>query len=114
MKLPWKLWYNTARWQRLRLQVFKRDLYTCQCGCGMIEGNTFLLVCDHKIPRGDERLFWGDYGDTAQNSRHAGDEIRSADEIESAAVSNASHADASCEMTRSSNARSRASRRRSR
>jgi 5-methylcytosine-specific restriction endonuclease McrA len=56
---PWKAWYNTARWQRLRMLVFKRDRYTCQCGCGLIEGNTSLLVCDHKIPhRGDERLFW--------------------------------------------------------
>ncbi|MGJ5036581.1 HNH endonuclease [Bradyrhizobium sp. HKCCYLRH3059] len=56
---PWKSWYKTARWQRLRLQTFLRDHYTCQCGCGRIKGNTSLLVCDHKIPhRGDERLFW--------------------------------------------------------
>jgi 5-methylcytosine-specific restriction enzyme A len=41
------------------LEIFKRDHYTCQCGCGLLEGDTSLLVCDHKIPhRGDERLFW--------------------------------------------------------
>jgi 5-methylcytosine-specific restriction enzyme A len=56
---PWKAWYKTARWRRLRLEVFKRDLYKCQCGCGVHEGDTSLLVCDHKHPhRGDERLFW--------------------------------------------------------
>ena len=56
---PWRNWYKLARWQRLRLKVFLRDCYTCQCGCGVIEGDTRLLVADHKIPhRGDERLFW--------------------------------------------------------
>jgi 5-methylcytosine-specific restriction endonuclease McrA len=58
-KLPWKAWYNTARWQRLRLAIFLRDLYTCQCGCGRVEADTSQLVCDHKKPhRGDVRLFW--------------------------------------------------------
>lgn len=57
--LPWRKWYHTPRWKALRLKVFLRDLFKCQCGCGRIEGNTSLLVCDHKIPhRGDERLFW--------------------------------------------------------
>jgi len=52
-------WYKTARWRRLRLEIFKRDDYTCKCGCGLIEGDTSQLVADHKIPhRGDERLFW--------------------------------------------------------
>lgn len=57
---PWKRWYNTARWQALRVKTFERDLFTCQMAdCGRLEGNTSLLVCDHKLPhRGDERLFW--------------------------------------------------------
>jgi 5-methylcytosine-specific restriction endonuclease McrA len=56
---PWKAWYKLKRWRDLRLQIFRRDLYTCQCGCGLMEGNTSLLVCDHIKPhRGDERLFW--------------------------------------------------------
>lgn len=56
---PWKRWYKTKRWQDLRLRVFVRDRFTCQCGCGRIEGNTSLLVADHIKPhRGDQRLFW--------------------------------------------------------
>jgi 5-methylcytosine-specific restriction enzyme A len=59
MILPWKAWYKTARWRDLRWRILERDLFTCQCGCGHIEDDTSLLVCDHKVPhRGDERLFW--------------------------------------------------------
>lgn len=58
---PWRRWFNTARWKRLRLKVFERDLFTCQCGCGVIEPDTSKLVGDHIIPhRGDPRLFWDD------------------------------------------------------
>jgi 5-methylcytosine-specific restriction endonuclease McrA len=57
VQLPWKAWYKTARWRKLRLTVFLRDHYTCQCGCGQLEADTSRLVCDHKVPhRGDERL----------------------------------------------------------
>ncbi|OKO67049.1 HNH endonuclease [Bradyrhizobium sp. NAS96.2] len=57
---PWKAWYKLARWRALRRRIFLRDLYTCQRkGCGRVEPDTSLLVCDHVIPhRGDERLFW--------------------------------------------------------
>jgi 5-methylcytosine-specific restriction endonuclease McrA len=57
---PWREWYNTTEWRRLRIDIFKRDLFTCQWpGCGRVEGNTSLLVADHVVPhRGDERLFW--------------------------------------------------------
>jgi 5-methylcytosine-specific restriction endonuclease McrA len=57
---PWRRWYRIARWQKLRQAVFLRDLYTCQMpGCGRLEGNTSLLVCDHIKPhKGDQRLFW--------------------------------------------------------
>jgi 5-methylcytosine-specific restriction endonuclease McrA len=55
---PWKRWYKLARWSRLRMATFLRDMFTCQM-CGRIEGNTSRLVCDHIKPhRGDERLFW--------------------------------------------------------
>jgi len=58
-QLPWKAWYKLKRWRVLRSEIFHRDLYTCQCGCGLMEGNTSLLVCDHKKPhRGDAGLFW--------------------------------------------------------
>jgi 5-methylcytosine-specific restriction protein A len=57
---PWRAWYNTTRWRKLRIAIFKRDLFTCQWpGCGRVEGNTSLLIADHRRPhRGDERLFW--------------------------------------------------------
>lgn len=57
---PWRAWYNTAAWRVLRIEVFKRDRFTCQWpGCGRVEGNTSKLVCDHRRPhRGDQALFW--------------------------------------------------------
>lgn len=55
---PWRAWYNTARWQRLRWHVLRDDLFTCRI-CKRIEGNTSQLVADHIIPhRGDEVLFY--------------------------------------------------------
>ena len=56
---PWRKWYSTARWRRLRLEVLDRDDYTCQCGCGVAEGDLSKLVADHVRPhRGDAALFW--------------------------------------------------------
>ena len=57
---PYRRWYKTARWQRLREIVFARDLFTCRMvGCGVVIAEKHLLTCDHVIPhRGDERLFW--------------------------------------------------------
>lgn len=56
----WRRWYKTARWQRLRMSVLIRDLFTCQ-RCQRIEADTSLLVADHrKAHRGDEALFWDD------------------------------------------------------
>lgn len=55
---PWRQWYKTARWQKLRWSILVRDLFTCQM-CRKVEAITSLLVADHKTPhRGDERLFW--------------------------------------------------------
>ncbi len=56
----WRKWYKTARWQKLRMVVLVRDLFTCQMsGCGRIEADTSQLVADHKIPHhGDDLLFW--------------------------------------------------------
>ena len=57
---PWRAWYNTTRWRRLRWAVLVRDAFTCQWpGCGRIEPNSSQLVADHRQPhRGDETLFW--------------------------------------------------------
>ncbi len=55
---PWRRWYDTARWAALRMAVFARDRFTCQM-CGKLEGNTALLVADHReAHRGDPSLFW--------------------------------------------------------
>lgn len=59
---PWKAWYKTARWRRLREQVLIRDAYTCQRTgqvCGGKHPAPDSPVVNHKSPhRGDERLFW--------------------------------------------------------
>ena len=57
---PWRAWYFTKAWRRLRWAVLLRDLFTCQmAGCGRIVSDTSKLVADHKIPhRGDPTLFW--------------------------------------------------------
>lgn len=40
---PYRQWYKTARWQRLRWSVLVRDLFTCQWpGCGRIVGEGWL------------------------------------------------------------------------
>lgn len=55
---PWRKWYKTARWQRLRWSVLLRDLFTCQ-RCGRLEADTSKLVADHRQPhRGVAALFW--------------------------------------------------------
>lgn len=58
MTAPWRAWYGTARWRKLRWSILVRDLFTCR-RCGLLEGNTSQLVADHVRPhRGDQRLFW--------------------------------------------------------
>lgn len=57
---PWRAWYNTTEWRRLRWAIIERDRFTCQWpGCGRVEADTAQLVADHIEPhRGDARLFW--------------------------------------------------------
>jgi len=57
---PWRKWYNTKRWQELRMQVLVRDHFTCQWrGHGLMTGRTSDLVAHHKVPhRGSAVLFW--------------------------------------------------------
>lgn len=52
--------YKTKRWQKLRAEILKRDMYTCQlCGAtGAVAGK---LVCDHVRghPENEtEEMFW--------------------------------------------------------
>ena len=59
---PWRAWYKTSRWQKLRLKILKRDGYTCQATGVMLVGKYPAAdspVVDHKHPhRGDADLFW--------------------------------------------------------
>ena len=59
---PWRDWYKTARWQKLRARVIKRDRYTCQRTGVLLIGKhpaPDSPVVDHIKPhRGDEVLFW--------------------------------------------------------
>ena len=55
---PWRAWYKTSRWQRLRWQVLTDAMFTCAM-CRRIEGNSRYLVADHIRPhRGNDALFW--------------------------------------------------------
>lgn len=59
---PWRAWYKTARWQRLRREVLLRDGYQCQQTGVLVIGKypaPNSPVVDHKIPHhGDAVLFW--------------------------------------------------------
>jgi 5-methylcytosine-specific restriction enzyme A len=59
---PWRAWYKTARWQRLRRVVLARDGYVCQQTGAALVGRYPAAnspVIDHKKPhRGDPDLFW--------------------------------------------------------
>lgn len=59
---PWRAWYKTARWQKLRRRILKRDLYTCQRTGELLTGKYPApdgAVVDHIQPhRGDPALFW--------------------------------------------------------
>lgn len=57
---PWRKWYATTRWRKLRMKILARDLFTCQRPeCGRTTADTSQLVADHRKPhRGDEALFW--------------------------------------------------------
>lgn len=46
-----RAFYKTAKWQRLRMRILVRDLFTCQWeGCGKVMVDTSQLVADHIIP----------------------------------------------------------------
>ncbi len=57
-----KNWLNTAAWQKVRLDVLKRDNYICrQTGVALVGKHPApnSPVVDHIIPhRGDPKLFW--------------------------------------------------------
>ena len=53
---PWRAWYRTAKWKKLRHRILHRDLFTCRM-CGAVSQHG--MVVDHVAQhRGDEALFW--------------------------------------------------------
>jgi hypothetical protein len=55
---PWRAWYVSKRWRKLRWQVLTEHLFTCT-GCKRVVTPSSQAVVDHKVPhRGDPRLFW--------------------------------------------------------
>lgn len=55
---PWRKWYHSAEWKALRMRVLIRDHFTCQM-CGRTEGNTSMLIGDHKRQHhGDRAMFF--------------------------------------------------------
>lgn len=59
---PWRKWYGTARWQRLKERVHLRDGYICQRSGVICAGkgqDWNAPVANHKVAhRGDPTLFW--------------------------------------------------------
>lgn len=59
---PWRAWYASKEWARLRHQCFIRDSYTCQRTGVLCIGKhpaPNSPVAHHKTPhRGDPKLFW--------------------------------------------------------
>jgi len=55
---PWRRWYFTHRWHKLRAAIRERDLFTCGICCQVATGKGMAVV-DHRVPHhGDEGLFW--------------------------------------------------------
>lgn len=91
---PWRAWYQTERWAKLRDAILLRDLYTCQMSGVLLtrgKGDPTSATIDHIIPhRGDPALFWDESNlwavcaqmhDTVCQSieaRHTGEAIRAA------------------------------------
>jgi len=59
---PWRAWYSSAKGRRLRLEVLRRDEWTCQQTGVLLIGKhpaPNSPVVDHKVPhRGDPALFF--------------------------------------------------------
>jgi 5-methylcytosine-specific restriction protein A len=53
---PWREWYRTEAWARLRAYALRRSPF---CQCGESECRRRATVVDHRVPhRGDKRTFW--------------------------------------------------------
>lgn len=78
---PWRAWYKTARWQRLRKKIILRDDMMCRATGQLLTGvhpAANSPVVDHIVPhRGDEALFWDpDNLQTVSKSYHDSEKQR--------------------------------------
>ena len=59
---PWRRWYKTMRWQKVRERILLRDGYTCQKTGVLLIGKypepNSPVIHHSKEHRGDEVLFW--------------------------------------------------------
>lgn len=59
---PWRAWYKTARWQKLRQTILERDGWQCQktgvALVGKYPAANSPVVNHIKAHRGDPDLFW--------------------------------------------------------
>ncbi len=75
---PWRKWYGTADWSRLRNEVFQRDRWKCQQTgvlCVAKHPAPRSPVAHHKIPhKGNPILFWDiDNIETVSKEWHDGE-----------------------------------------
>jgi 5-methylcytosine-specific restriction enzyme A len=75
---PWRAWYKTARWQKLRREVLTRDGMICQRSgvlCLGTGSDPSAPVVNHIRPhKGDPALFWNiDNLETVQKQVHDSD-----------------------------------------
>lgn len=81
--VDWRKWYRTARWKRLRADVFARDGYICQHTGERLIGKPPAAnspIAHHKTPhRGDPALFW-DIDNLETVSKRWHDTVAQADE----------------------------------
>jgi len=80
---PWRAWYHSRRWHRLRLEVFARDEWTCQQSGILCIGKApspDSPVAHHRRPHhGDARLFW-DVNNIETIAKAVHDELLQAEE----------------------------------
>ncbi|TIR00842.1 HNH endonuclease [Mesorhizobium sp.] len=59
---PWRRWYKTERWRKLRERILLRDMYICQKTGVLLSGKhpapNSPVIHHDKEHRGNEALFW--------------------------------------------------------
>lgn len=75
---PWRKWYSTAEWERLRRETFRRDRYVCQNpDCKAL---TPRPVCDHIRRHGGDRTLFFDPSNLQTLCKPCHDRVKQAQE----------------------------------